>query len=445
MDRIFRFFTSPAAVFLLGLLLRIGIIGVQFDRLGEDRDAYLGIARQLAHGNGFADPGTGRPTAYRPPVYPLILAGVQWTGAGRMGIAAVHILAGTATVVLTWIAARRLLPPLGAAWFAAILVAVDPLLLQYTSFPMTETVFTFLIIAMLAVRLPGPPASEENQSPSEVANSLRKRNRVDRFRAVAAGGIFGLAALCRPSVLAWGPLLTIWWLWKTVWQEHFTIRRTWREIPWLTIVAAAVILAPWLIRNTLVFHKPIVTTTHGGYTLLLGNNPVFYREVVAQPWGTVWGGESLAAWQRSLEIQMRQEMPPIEGEIARDRWMYDRAWENIAEQPRMFVRACVLRFLRFWNVAPLAPASAGLPSIAGTLIAVFYVFVTLGFLWGLVRLSRPEWRNWAPLVLLIVAFTAIHLVYWTNMRMRAPVVPMIALLSARGWFDCVSRQTDLQN
>jgi hypothetical protein len=38
----------------------------------------------------------------------------------------------------------------------------------------------------------------------------------------------------------------------------------------------------------------------------------------------------------------------------------------------------------------------------------------------------------------ILNFTLVHLVYWSNMRMRAPLVPLIALLAALGlslWRD----------
>ena len=38
----------------------------------------------------------------------------------------------------------------------------------------------------------------------------------------------------------------------------------------------------------------------------------------------------------------------------------------------------------------------------------------------------------------ILNFTAVHLFYWSNMRMRAPIIPLIALVAARflgGWLD----------
>jgi len=35
-----------------------------------------------------------------------------------------------------------------------------------------------------------------------------------------------------------------------------------------------------------------------------------------------------------------------------------------------------------------------------------------------------------PGVTLLVTLTLIHLVYWSNMRMRAPLMPMVYLLAA---------------
>ncbi len=35
-------------------------------------------------------------------------------------------------------------------------------------------------------------------------------------------------------------------------------------------------------------------------------------------------------------------------------------------------------------------------------------------------------------VLLAIALTGVHLVYWSNMRMRAPVTPLLALVAAVG-------------
>lgn len=403
-------------LFLVALLLRVGMVCVQSENLLDDRDKYLGIARNLASGQGFSDPDSGRPTAYRPPAYPVALTLVIPFGS-TAAIATFHVLLGTLTVILTWRLARRLgLKQTGIV--AAGLVAIDPLLLQYTTLPMTETFFTLLVTLLMAVGL-------------DAWTPLSRKAR-PLWHGALTGVVFGLCALCRPTILAFGVLVSIWcwaaWFFRRKANDP-TCLRSRRLIAVTIVTATAVTLVPWTARNAVRLGRPIVTTTHGGYTLLLGNNPVFYHSVVAEPWGTVWDGVSLDEWQQSLEDDLRREQPPVVGEVARDRWMYGRAIANISNEPGLFVRACLLRLGRFWNVAPLANA---LPPGATWGIAIFYTLVAGAAVAGIARLTRNEWSRWAPLALLLISFSAVHLLYWSNMRMRAPVVPVVALLAARG-------------
>ena len=67
-------------------------------------------------------------------------------------------------------------------------------------------------------------------------------------------------------------------------------------------VAAGFVLTPWVIRNAVKFGAFIPATTHGGYTLLLGNNRVFFEEVVNGPSGR-WHGESLEQWQQEMKTR----------------------------------------------------------------------------------------------------------------------------------------------
>jgi hypothetical protein len=65
-------------------------------------------------------------------------------------------------------------------------------------------------------------------------------------------------------------------------------------------------------------------------------------------------------------------------------------------------------------------------------IAIFYLLELGAAVLGLWRLRRDEWVVWWPLVLLVLSFALVHVVYWSNLRMRAPVEPVLALLAARG-------------
>jgi dolichyl-phosphate-mannose-protein mannosyltransferase len=387
--------------------LRAGLVCWKPERLAEDRDLYRGIAQRLADGDGFVHPELGHATAYRPPLYPLLLAAFFSLSGGVKLVAPVQIGLGIATVWLTWQIGRRL--GLGSwSLVAAGFVAVNPLLVQATSLAMTETLCTFLLAASL---LAWPSTATHGGV----------------IRRLSFGVLLGMGALCRPTVWAFivlGSVITV------------TIRfrgQPPREWPWrgwiITAVACGLTVAPWVIRNWLVFGRPIVTSTHGGYTLLLGNNDEAYREEVAKPFGTLWDSR---AWQRSLESEMLQAGLARPDEVARDRWLAQRAKAWIVQHPREFREACWLRLRRFWNVSPSGADAEGLLRVVRGGIATFYFLELFAAAIGIWRLRRDEWSSWWPLVCLTVSFSLVHLVYWSNLRMRTPVEPCLSLLAAYG-------------
>jgi len=416
--------------------LRITLVCLQIDQLQQDRDAYLAIAGNLAAGHGYSSSidtpeAEIQPTAFRPPLYPALLSVIYFLKAAPVGIGIVQIILGVLTVWLTWKTGNQLQLK-GAAFLAAAIVATDPILLQYTSYAMTEVLGAFLtslLLYLLVTSLTAEPALHEKAT----------------FLPLTfwTGIVWGLAILCRPTYLAFfGIWIAVRFTGSLLHRLRILKPASFKKHEWSqgTYLAAGIMLAvsPWLIRNLIVFHAPILSTTHGGYTLLLGNNPVFYAEVVQKPWGTVWSGESLDHWQQSLEQQISQADPPIQTEQERDRWMYQRAKQNIAEQPDLFVQACLLRFKRFWNVSPLTSSTLISVPMIGWGIAAYYTAILIGGAGGILMVLWNKEQKWEPLIWLIFSFTVVHLFYWTNMRMRAPLVPAIALLSVYGWsqFGC---------
>lgn len=418
-------------ILLLAGGLRLGLVISQSDQLQQDRDAYIAIAENLAAGNGFSSSNPAqeteiRPTAFRPPLYPCLLAVIYFLKAGSIGVGVVQILLGVLTVWFTWKTGKRL--QMGAAaLLAAAIVATDPILLQYTTYAMTEVLAAFLtslLLFLLVASLSAEPAPSESERRIPIT--------------FWTGIVWGLAILCRPTYLAF---FGIWLVFRCASRLFGRFRNLKTdsldqfEGKQLAVLATGIMLAvsPWIIRNLIVFQSPILSTTHGGYTLLLGNNPVFYEEVVQQPWGAVWSGESLDVWQKRLEQDIAQSDPPIKTEQERDRWMYQRAKQNIAQQPDLFVQACLLRFKRFWNISPLMSSTITARPVIGWGIAGYYTSILFGCLGGLFLVIWNNEKKWEPLIWLLFSFTLVHFFYWTNMRMRAPLVPAIALLSVYGW------------
>jgi hypothetical protein len=422
---------SRELVFTLILLAvaaaaRGGVLWLRADELARDRDAYLQIAHNLAAGLGFSSGSPVHPTAYRPPLYPVVLAGIFAVGGSTVWLGLLQAAWGVATVGLTLRVGRAL--KLGSARFlATALVAIDPLLLQYTALPMTETLCAFVVMLWLAVDV--APQAEGERTPR---------------RRFLSGAVFGLCCLCRPTFLAYLPLACAGWI-ATRWgrkPDRAPTAGRGPDLPGWFAAGLILVLAPWMVRNAIVLGKPTPATTHGGYTLLLANNPVFYQEVVARPWGTSWNGESLDEWVNEMEREISQANPPVVGEVSRDKWMNARAFRNIAEEPGWFVRASLWRVARLWDVQPHGAQAAGLPAALRRGMAGFYLLVLIGLAIGAWSLCRREYETWFPLLGLLLSVTLVHAVYWTDMRMRAPVVPVIAFVAARGWRSVIRGRCD---
>ena len=107
------------------------------------------------------------------------------------------------------------------------------------------------------------------------------------------------------------------------------------------------VLSPWAIRNALIFGEPVWTTTHGGYTLALANNEVYYRDVLNGPPGGVWMGHDQWLWWDSVNRDTTGMSEP-----QADRFLRNRVVELAIAQPLTFLRAGLQRLGRFWSLAP---------------------------------------------------------------------------------------------
>ncbi|MBN2022315.1 MAG: glycosyltransferase family 39 protein [Pirellulales bacterium] len=390
------------------LLLLLAALGVRAamviewpGALVEDPDGYRALARNVVeHGTlGRGDVAS----AYRPPLYPLTLVPcVLVEEYARPAIAVLHVLLGTATV---WIVFR-----LGWAcglgyWavLAGLLVACDPILLGQSTQVMTETpaaLLTALALWLLVRTVQSPTAG----------------------RAAALGAVLGLAGLTRPELLLWAlaaaPMLLIV-------LEPWAVRA---KVLGAATAAMLVVIAPWAARNQAHFGRPLVTTTHGGYTMLLANNPSFYEHLRTAGWGSVWDAQQLGpAWGGKAH-----HAGPAD-EWAADRRAYNAAWNAIAQQPRTFAWACLVRTGRLWAVSPHRGDERLRWAVAGWYV-VEYILVLLG-IWAICRSRRDPGGLWLWGILLVVCMTGVHAVYWSDMRMRAPLTPVLALaaVAAPAW------------
>jgi len=437
-----------ALVLAFALLVRGGVL-LTPAALRADPDGYRAIALNLLEQGTL---GHGEiPTAYRPPLYPLLLVPPLALGPlGRAAVGLLHLVLGLATVWLTYQLALRWGLGRRAAPAAALLVACDPLLVAGSALVMTETLAALLALTSLAC-LSG---ASERPTP---------------WRLATTGACLALAILCRPTFLPWtlAAALLLPWLAACkggaapVWAAA-------RALAWFA-APVALVLAPWAIRNQVQFGRPIVTTTHGGYTLLLGNNLHFYDHLRSAPWGTIWLADKLQEDLAALTPSRRTAADEIAAEVTADQTAYRLAWQTIRDQPATFACACAVRVGRLWSPLPhqVSPQEGAVMRWLRYLVGLWYVVELPVALLGAIALWRGnygkapiqsvEWISGLPRrafpgratalgrfgafwsLLLAASFTGVHILYWTDMRMRTPMMPAIAIAAAAGMAWVVGR------
>ena len=532
-----RFWKSEPLVAILAAtaLLRILVIVLGWQGLRDDPDAYDRIAQAMARTGTLgvaAEDGSVVPTAFRPPLYPALLAIIRSVMITvdddfldpasergqivlRQAVAGLHLLLGLLTVAATYFTARRWLttPPrtllagasdapaasagpramraaVAAAALAATFVAIDPILLQSSVRLMTETLATALAAVALSL---WPRLTDSLAAPT--GNSQRAgRIRQLAFQALWLGVVLGLAYLCRPTFIVWSFLLIaylIGWAVTARWRFQEATPSPARILAAAGVLAlvAGTFLGGWTYRNLRQLGHPIWATSHGGYTLLLGNNPLFFDYVRGGPIGVAWDpSEFFRAWRQRELADPRQrpfwtdgpdsaaaiaanprwaeEQPSPYDEVAQDRLAYETAKAAILADFSGFLKSCVWRWTRLLGPMPQQPTpqapppqspvttpntvpaaappgtpTGRLPSAAIATVTIYYSGFTLLVLAGIWRIGRRLLTpRYAAAVALLLSLFAVHTFYWSNLRMRAPAVPALAIFAAIGL--CRSRLPD---
>ena len=252
------FLAKSTWIIILGILAAyFRIVAVQETRVdhpirGDAREYYLNAYNLTHYGiysrslGQFASPPTQIvPDAYRPPGLPLIISAFMslWPQHEKIlnrvlsvdlapGIATVicvlfvNVALGIATVILSFLSASMILP-LPAAIAVGLLTACSPHLISMTTYMLTETpaaFFATLPLAIVAVKL---------------SENSKTQNSSQLF--IVLGACVGCLSLFRPVFLAFVPLTAIAFLGRP---------DKWRALIF-SCGGAALIVAPWFIRNLL--------------------------------------------------------------------------------------------------------------------------------------------------------------------------------------------------
>jgi 4-amino-4-deoxy-L-arabinose transferase-like glycosyltransferase len=402
-----------AIIVAVALSLRLAAVADTSDyRPMQDSVQYDQIAVSIAHGHGFGKtyfaPDRG-PTAFRPPAYPVMLAGVYVvTGDSRTASRVVGCALGAVSVALIYVLAAALWGP-GLGLLASAIAAIFPPLVLLSVALNSEVLFVPLELAAICAAV------------------LYRQGRGGTPLLVVGGAACGLATLTRPN----GWLLLVPLLWA-VWLRSGGLGRPLLRRSAVAVLAAVVIVVPWSIRNTLLFHSFVPLGTISG-AIVAGEYNDTSRNYPRYP----------ATWLLPLPTIVPELAPIYRGrpnEAQIDRKLMRHALRYMLDHPGYVAQASALNALRTFNLAPQTPSAArvdrqqrGLGPRAADLDTVSVWLACLLSVAGVValirRAARPAgWYVWiTPILFIATAFLVLG-----QGRYRAPILPFLVLLASLG-------------
>ncbi len=393
-------------VWLVWLLPRAAILLISVTPT-SDADWYFSRAASLADGLGYLSKA-GTPTAFWPPGWPMALSVVfEFTGRSLISLGLCNLAVGAIAVWLLLDLGRKLFGSELAARAGLLLLALYPNNIGYFPLALTEVFYTSLLIAVCWL-------------------IVARRHWV---AFIAAGLLLGVATLVKAQTLLVVPVILGIGLLRA---PDF-----WKNLPAAALRAgalialAALVVAPWTMRNHGELDGWVLVSTNGGITLLTGNNdsatggytpedPVVTQldssgldelayDAQAQRLGVEWIKTHPAQFLMLMPMKLMR-LWATDGEA---QWAYETGYANYAAHAGAF------RLIRIVNQLYYFALLLGSLAAAALMIAMR-------------RRAGLRWIDWWLLPYGMVAYpTAIGLIFSGQSRFHYPVMPFVCM--ACGW------------
>jgi 4-amino-4-deoxy-L-arabinose transferase-like glycosyltransferase len=395
---------------LLGLVTSVSVVMLLWRAQGlvdsrPDPYMFSAMAESLVRGDGFAP--FGALLHRRTPLYPLFVAGLYSVFGSRelpVQLAQCLLFAGTC-----WLAQGmgRMVYSRRVGFLAGVACAFHPSLLRYVPDFHLETLLTFLFT--LSIWL-----------------SCRFYRQPTTKNGVLLGGAWGLACLTKAVVLLYAPVFAVFFLLSVVRarassEPAFAKARAVFLPLAVAIVAMALTIAPWTIRNYAVTGRFVPITTGLSDAVLRGY--VFSRTefiTLQKPPYTDAENEVNANFRA---LCAKHGAVWEADDLQTDAILKVAAKEQVLSSPALFLRKCFVGMFTFWYQMTTLKTSLA----AGSMALIAWLFAALGFRRSLTE-RQPVWLLLAPVLYLngiLAALLALG-------RYSVPVTPCLVVMAAFG-------------
>ena len=386
------------AIFCIGFLLRFGFVLLRKMYVQNPALPYpytmevSSIAAHLARGQGFSSPflrDTG-PTAWVAPIYPLLVAAVFklfgiYSQASALVILALQSGMAAVTGVTIHALGRRTIGD-GLGKLAAWIWTLSPIFFRWPVSWIWDFAASGLLLAMILIT--ALDAAESGTRKSWLTHAL----------------LWGIAALTNPALLSVLPF-TFGYIAFIAHRQS----RAWLTSSLFSVLLFLAMLAPWTIRNDIVFGHPVFLRSNFWFEFHLGN----YHD--SNGMGTA--GFHPGANPREMKKYIDLGEQAFVEQAKRD------ALSFIRQDPREFIDLSLHRAMWFWDGTPILYQAAEWwhPWEFWPLSATAW----LGLLFLLTR--RP--RGWILYAACLVVYPLPYYFVYPIAKYRYAIEPEMLLLS----------------
>ena len=394
------------SIFFLAFLLRlflvhwaVGIGSVPKGEANPDQLDYEQFAFSLSRGEGYVLE-SGAPSARRAPGTSLSLLPIYWTFGRNLAVARVWncFLSALCCILVGWLG--QIVVSRMAGWIAALWLAIYPGHAYYAVHFLSETPTCFFLCVGLLLQV----------------DALRQKS---VSWSVFSGISWGLAVLTRPNLLV--SLLL-----NAVLPSFFGsggMDRRFRLLhPLIFFVAASLVMAPWIVRNWMIFGKPTFATIVPGHTFWGSYN-----------WQTAQSSETIGYWvPTSTLVDHDHRLPLSEPENGEKAWEYGIRF--IRENPGSIPLMKLHSFGRI--LFAYSESSNRLVDYAFRLswLASLPFVLVGGFL-----LARRNWLEFLLISTPVVSLVVTTILFYGCARFRDGIAPVFAIYFAVAMVECMKK------
>ena len=353
-------------------------------RYPDERWYFNEYAQNIAKLRMFSQDGVS-PTAFHPPVYPMLLGSLVMLKQGVIAARLFNFL----ILFVTWLSLffwlKKRSP--GLTPLFTILLALGYPVLFYTAgtlYPQTLGAF-FFVIAIIFFW----------QEPFKLPH------------AVLSGLSMGLGILTISSFL----FIPFFMLMFTL-----VLRRKYFRNTVLLLVVTLITLAPWTIRNYLVFHRFVPLSTNFGINFLIGNNP-----------STTPNSGVNVDLRSVLEEVSKRNLDEFEA----NRFYIQKAIEFIQSNPAHYLSLYFLKVLNYFNIRNELATASEASAWKDLLMAVTYgVLILLTLARLVLSFHFPIEKDEIFMFSLYLTSAFVHALFFTRIRFRLPFDYLLIVLAS---------------